>query len=115
MPYVPEISAEFSAPPEFSGDVFEKDLSTGLARTFDFQITNQILFHCTTASLFRSFCFIYYHTFRPFLYLLAARFSGRICFYWPGFSGRICSFWPGFSGHFWVSGVTGRGIFRRYL
>jgi hypothetical protein len=33
MPFVPEISAKFSAPPEFSGDVLEKDLSTGWART----------------------------------------------------------------------------------
>jgi hypothetical protein len=50
MPFVPEISAEFSAPPEFSGDVLEKDLSTGWARTSNLQITNQILFHCATAS-----------------------------------------------------------------
>jgi hypothetical protein len=50
MSFVPKISAEFSAPPEFSGDVLEKDLSTGWARTFDLQITNQILFHCATAS-----------------------------------------------------------------
>jgi hypothetical protein len=28
MPFVPEISAEFLAPPEFSGDVLEKELST---------------------------------------------------------------------------------------
>jgi hypothetical protein len=40
MPFVPEISAEFSAPPEFSGDVLEKDLSSGWARTSDLQITN---------------------------------------------------------------------------
>jgi hypothetical protein len=33
MPFVPEISAEFSAPPEFSGDVLEKELSTGWERT----------------------------------------------------------------------------------
>ncbi len=31
MPFVPEISAEFSAPPEFYGDVLEKGLSTGWA------------------------------------------------------------------------------------
>jgi hypothetical protein len=46
MLFVPEISAEFSAPPEFSGGVLEKDLSTGWTRTSDLQITNQILFHC---------------------------------------------------------------------
>jgi hypothetical protein len=51
MQFVPEISAEFLAPPEFSGDVLEKDLSTGWPRTSDLQITNQIHFHCATASL----------------------------------------------------------------
>ena len=34
----PEFSVEFSAQPEFSGGVTEKYLSTGWARTFDFQI-----------------------------------------------------------------------------
>jgi hypothetical protein len=53
MTFVPEVSDEFSAPPEFSGDVLEKDLSTGWARTSDLQITIQILFHCATASLFK--------------------------------------------------------------
>ncbi len=91
MPFVPEISAEFSAPPEFSGNVLEKDLRTGWERTSDLQITNQILFHCATASLFGNYCGIHYETFRPFLLLLAAGFSGRICFYWLGFFGRICS------------------------
>jgi hypothetical protein len=67
MPFVPEISAEFSAPPEFSGDVLEKDLSTGWARTIDLQITNQILFHCATAFMFKGLCGIYYGTFQPFL------------------------------------------------
>jgi hypothetical protein len=106
MPFVPEISAELSEPPEFSGDVWEKDLSTGWARTIDLQITNQILFHCETAFLFRCVCGIYYDTFRP---LLAAGFSGCFCFYWPGFScfllllatgfsGGICSCLLGFSG-----------------
>jgi hypothetical protein len=64
MPFVPEISAEFSAPPEFSGDVLEKDLSTGWVRTSDLQIRNQTL---------------------------VAGFSDCICFYWPEFSARICS------------------------
>jgi hypothetical protein len=53
MPFVPEISAEFSAPPEFSGDVLEKELSIGWSRTSDLQITNQILLHCATASLLK--------------------------------------------------------------
>jgi hypothetical protein len=39
MPFVPEISAEFSAPPEFFGDVLKKDLSIGWARTSHLQIT----------------------------------------------------------------------------
>ncbi len=100
MPFVLEISAEFSAPPEFSGDVLEKDLSTGCTQTSELQIKNQILFHCATASLFKSLCGINYETFWPFLLSLAAGFSGRICLYWPGFSGRICSEWLGFSGRF---------------
>jgi hypothetical protein len=52
MPVVPEISAEFSAPPEFSGDVLEKELSTGS----DLQITIQILLHCATASSLKKHC-----------------------------------------------------------
>jgi hypothetical protein len=88
MPFVPEIFAEFSAPPEFSGNVLEKDLITGWARTSNLQITNQILFHCVPAFLFGDFCGIYYETFQPFLLLLAAGFSGRICFYWTGFFRR---------------------------
>ncbi len=47
----PEFSVEFSAPPEFSGGVMEKYLSTGWARTFDLQIRKQILYHCATAPL----------------------------------------------------------------
>ncbi len=48
----PEISVEFSAPPEFSGGVTEKYLSTGWARTFDLQIMKQIFYQCATASLY---------------------------------------------------------------
>jgi hypothetical protein len=88
---LPEISAEFSAPPEFSGDVLEKDLSTGWARTSDLQITKPDTLPLRHCILMKSFYGIYYETFRPFLYLLAAGFSGSICFYWPGFSGHICS------------------------
>jgi hypothetical protein len=47
----PEFSVEISAPPEFSGGVTEKYLSTGWARTFDLQIRKQIFYHCATASL----------------------------------------------------------------
>jgi hypothetical protein len=48
---VPEFSTVFSIPPGFSSGVPEKYLNTGCARTFDLQITNQILYQCTTASL----------------------------------------------------------------
>jgi hypothetical protein len=79
MLFVPEISAEFSAAPEFSGDVLEKDLSTGWAPTPDLQIANQILFHCATASLSfmrLSGCFFVTgrRIFRPYLFLLAGIF-----------------------------------------
>jgi hypothetical protein len=47
LPLVPEFSAEFSEPPEFSGGVPEKHLCTGWAQTFDLQIANQIpMHHC---------------------------------------------------------------------
>jgi hypothetical protein len=48
----PEFSVEFSAPPEFYGGVTGKYLSTGWARTFDLQITKQILYHWVTALLY---------------------------------------------------------------
>ncbi len=48
----PEFSVEFSAPPEFSGGVTEKYLSTGWARTFDLQDRKQIFYHCATAPLY---------------------------------------------------------------
>jgi hypothetical protein len=66
----PEVSVEFSAPPEFSGGVTEKYLSTGWARTFDLQITKQILYHCATAPLCLESYDIYVliaRIFRPFL------------------------------------------------
>ncbi len=47
----PEFSVEFSAPPEFSGGVTEKYLSSGWARTLDLQFTKQILYQCATAPL----------------------------------------------------------------
>ena len=48
----PEFSVNFSAPPEFSGGVMEKFLSTGQARTSDLQIMNQVSYHCATAAFF---------------------------------------------------------------
>jgi hypothetical protein len=47
----PEFSVEFTAPPEFSGGVMEKYLSTGWARTFDLQDRKQIFYLCATAPL----------------------------------------------------------------
>jgi hypothetical protein len=112
MPFVPEISAEFSAPPEFSGDVLEKELSTGWGRTSDLQITNQILSHCATSSLLERHCGMFNETFRPFF-----------C-YWPQdfpavsvFTGRDFPAVSVVNGRDFpaVSAVTGRGIFLRYL
>ncbi len=112
MSFVPEISAEFSAPPEFSGDVLEKNLSTDWVRTSDLQITNQILFHYATASLCYSFCGINYETFRPFFCYWPQNFPAVSVFTGRDFPAvSVVSGWvfPA------VSAVTGRGIFRRYL
>jgi hypothetical protein len=46
-----EFSVDFSAPPEFSGGIMEKFLSTGQARTSDLQILNQVFYHCDTVAL----------------------------------------------------------------
>jgi hypothetical protein len=106
MPFVPKTSAEFS------GDVLEKDLSTGWARTFDLQITNQIL---STAPLLP-----------PWKGSVASimRFSGRFFSHWQQdflavsvFTGRD---FPAVSvargrDFLAVSALTGCGIFQRYL
>ncbi len=84
-----DFSSEFSAPPEFSSGVPVKYLSTGWARSFGIHITNEVFYHCATASLFQMLLYSY-------CYLLG--FSGRICSYWPRFSGRNCNYWLGFSG-----------------
>ncbi len=44
----PEFSVDFSVPPEFSGGVMEKYLSTGWARIFDLQLGSR---YSTTAPL----------------------------------------------------------------
>jgi hypothetical protein len=53
--FEPEFSTVFSAPPEFSAGVTEKYFSTGCVfawtRTFDLQITNQMLYHASTSFL----------------------------------------------------------------
>jgi hypothetical protein len=47
---VPEFSAAFSAPAEFSGGVPEKYLSRGWAQRIDPLVTKQILYQCATIS-----------------------------------------------------------------
>jgi hypothetical protein len=112
MPFVPEISAEFSAPPEFSGDVLEKELSTGWAQTSDHQITNQILLHCATASLLQRHCGMCNETFRPFFYYWPQDFPAV-----PVFTGRDFPAVSVVNGRDIpaVSAVTGCRIFLRYL
>ncbi len=114
MPFVPEISAEFSTPPEFSGDLLVKDLSIGWARTSYLQITNQML-HSSTAPL---------HPNSGFSVASIMRLSGRFFSYWPQdfpavsvFTGRDFPAVSVINGRDFpaVSAVTGRGIFRRYL
>ncbi len=72
----PEFYVDFSAPPEFSGGVMEKSLSTGAnLRSSDYEPGVLPLRHCSlvmTISLFLA------GIFRPFLYLPEADFSGRI-------------------------------------
>jgi hypothetical protein len=100
-----EFSVEFSTPPEFSGGVTQKYLSTGWAQTIDLQIMNQIFYHCATASLclklpWHSLCFL-------------LEFSSRFCSYWqpnfPAVSVVTCWDFPA------VSAVTGSQIFLPYL
>jgi hypothetical protein len=97
----PEFSVEFSAPPEFSGGVTEKYLSTGWARTFDLQIRKQIFYHCATAPLCTISCLSSLdfpavsvvtgsRIFRPYLVVTCRDFPA-------------------------VSAVTGSRIFRPYL
>ncbi len=77
----PEYSVNFSAPPEFSGGVMEKFLSTGQARTSDLQIMKQVFYHCATADLYAyamTMSLFPAGIFRPFLLLPEAEFSGRI-------------------------------------
>jgi hypothetical protein len=124
----PEFSVEFSAPPEFSGGVTEKYLSTGWARTFDLQIRKQIFYHCATVPL----CTISYdihcvptwdfpavsvvtgsQIFQPYLVgtcqdfpAVSAVTGSRI---FRAYQGITCGDFPA------VSAVTGSRIFRPYL
>ncbi len=112
MPFLPEISAEFSAPLEFSGDVLEKELSTGWARASDLQITNQILLHCATTSFLKG------------IVACVMKLSGCFFCYWTQdfpavsvFTGRDFPAVSVVNGRDFsaVSAVTGRLIFWRYL
>ncbi len=70
LAWEPEFYVEFSVPPEFSGGVMEKCLSTGEARTSHLQITKQILYHCATAALYinyKKLNLFLAGIFRPFL------------------------------------------------
>jgi hypothetical protein len=111
MPFVPEISAEFSAPPGFSSDVLEKEFSTSWAPpTFKLQTR-----YSYTAPL---------HPFLKGTVACAMKLSVRFFCYWPQDFPAISVFtgwkilavsvvngrdFPA------VSAVTGCGIFRRYL
>ncbi len=57
MPPGPGFSAKFSAPPEFSDGVLEKQLCAGRARTSDPQITKLVLYQCATDISFINFNF----------------------------------------------------------
>ncbi len=124
----PEFFVEISAPPEFSGGVTEKYLSTGWARTSGLQIMNQVFYHCATAALYMKLNYIYYVTcwdfpavssvtgsriFRPYLVVTCQDFpavsavtGSRI--FWP-YQVVTCRDFPA------VSAVTGSRIFRPYL
>jgi hypothetical protein len=52
LAWKPEFYVEFSAPPEFSGGVMEKCLSTEEARISDLQIMILVFYHCATAALY---------------------------------------------------------------
>ncbi len=107
LPWGADFSVEFYAPPEFSGGLPEKYLSTGWARTSDLQIMGQVFYHCATEAMYEWLKDI--HSL-PFLV-----FSGRFCS--PG--SRIfrpylvvtCLDFPAVS----AITVTGSRIFRPYL
>jgi hypothetical protein len=71
MPFVPEISAEFSAPPEFSGDVLEKELSTSWHEPPTFRLQTRYFY---TAPL---------HPYLKRSVACVMKLSGRFFCYWP--------------------------------
>ncbi len=124
----PEFSVEFPAPPEFSGYVTEKYLSTGWVQTFDLRFRKQIFYHCATAPLCTDGYDIHCvpswdfpavsvvtgsRIFRPYLVVTCRDFSvvsavigSRI---FRLFQVVTCRDFPA------VSAVTGSRIFRPYL
>jgi hypothetical protein len=112
MPFVPEIFAEFSAPPEFSLGVLEKDLSTGWGESLTFRLQTR---YSSTAPL---------HPYSSVAVACIMRLSSHLFSYWPqdfpavsGFTGQDFPEVSVLTGRDFpaVSLVTGRGIFRRYL
>jgi hypothetical protein len=112
MPYVPEISAEFSTPPEFSSGVLEKDLSTAGGEPSTYRLQTR---YSSTASL---------HPYSTVAVACIMRLSSRLFSYWPQdfpavsvFTGRDFPAISVLTGRDFsaVSLVTGREIFRRYL
>ena len=101
----PEFSVDLSAPPEFSGSVTEKYLSTGWARTFDLQIRKQIFYHCATAPLCSSSFNI--HCVPSWDFPAVSVVTGSRIF--RPYLVVTCRDFPA------VSAVTGSRIFRPYL
>jgi hypothetical protein len=124
----PEFSVEFTAPPEFSGGVMAKYLSTGWSRTFNLQNRKQIFYHCATAPLCKSIYDIHCvpswdfpdvsvvtgsRIFRPYLVVTCRDFPAVSAvtgsqIFWP-YQVVTCRDFPA------VSAVTGSQIFRPYL
>jgi hypothetical protein len=100
----PEFSVEFSAPPEFSGGVTEKNLSAGWARTANLQIMNQVFYHCATAALYVRHNNI--HTLPCWDFPAVSVVSGSRIF--RPYLVVTCQDFPA------VSAVTGSQIFRPY-
>jgi hypothetical protein len=100
----PEFSVDFSAPPEFSGGVTEKYLSTGWARTFDLQIRKQIFYHCATSPSCTNSYVI--HCVSRWDFPAVSVVTGSQIF-WP-YLVVTCRDFPA------VSAVTGSRIFRPY-
>jgi hypothetical protein len=70
MPFVPEISSQFSAPPEFSADGLEIDLSTGCGEPSTFRLLTR---YASTAPL---------HPYSKVSVASFMRLSGRFFGYW---------------------------------